>query len=141
MIVKKVKSDEKFNFSTADSLKLRKLLKGKREDVKLELSNLINKYRRYEVDTVVIESQDPLIQLTDSFVENWNERRKRLELNPDERIIIDGYTAKFSLKKNGTSYEDIYASTPTSKSHPEIAELIRELENFYRAESRNPIIK
>ena len=126
-------------FSTADSLKLFRLIEIGTPEAKKEFSKIIEDYKEYKSDTLVIKSED-LKNRINEFVENWNNLKRDLEANPDQRLILDGYLVKLSLEKYQQKYEEIYAQTPTEKSHPQIFKLISDLENYYKKESKNPVI-
>lgn len=138
LVVNKETSIRKF--SKKDSLKLMRLFKVKFSESKNEIARIIEDYREYKSDTLVLKQDDWLVDKVNKFVENWNELKQDLEMNPDQRIILDGYTVKISLDKNHQNYEEIYAQNPTKKSHPEIFELISDFENYYKKESVNPVI-
>ncbi|MCH4824639.1 hypothetical protein ML462_15805 [Gramella lutea] len=137
LVVNKETSIQKF--SKADSLKLFRLIKIETPEAKKEFSRIIESYKEYKSDTLLIKSKD-LENRIDDFVENWNNLKEDLEKNPDQRLILDGYMIKLSLEKEHKNYEEIYAQTPTKKSHPKIFDLISDLETFYKKESKNPVI-
>lgn len=138
LVVSKETSIRKF--SKIDSLKIFRLIETKSSDSKKEIAKIIENYKEYKSDTLVIESGDFIEEKIDEFVENWNDLKVDLKLNPDQRIILDGYWVKLSLETNHQKYEEIYAQTPTEKSHPTIFKLIADLENYYRKNSKNPVI-
>ena len=138
LIVKKQTSIRKF--SKVDSVKLIRLLQAKTSDSKKELVKILEDYKEYKSDTLVLKQDDLIINKVDTFVRNWNKIKKDLDMNPDKRIIIDGYTVKLSLAQNHQNHEIIFVRAPTKKSHSKIYTLISDLENYYKNEIKNPII-
>ncbi|MCB7479830.1 hypothetical protein [Christiangramia sediminis] len=138
LVVNKEKSTRKF--TKEDRLKLMRLIEVKTSDSKKEIAKIVENYKEYKSDTLAFEHGDLIKEKIDKFVENWDDIKQNLEINPDQRIILDGYMVKLSLEKYHQNYEDIYAHTPTLKSHPRIFELLSDLENYYKKWAENPVI-
>jgi hypothetical protein len=126
--------------SKNDSLAFVKLFEKPEKKDFMELIGIVEKYKEYEIDTLIINRDNSILNLSDSFAQDWKKTKERLELTADKRIILDGYTVKISLVRNQADTQVISAKSPSSQSDPQIFQLISELETFYRRNSKNPVI-
>jgi hypothetical protein len=120
------------NFEKNESEEIQKLLKINTENSKNKLLKIIENNKKYSRDTLIIQNKNSLIKVVNDLMENWKSIENNLTTNPDKRIILDGYTVKLSLMNDQHSYDEIYAHSPTKESHPEIFELISELEKYIK---------
>jgi len=127
-------------FPKNDSIEIQRLLKINTKNAKKKLFKIVENNTKYKRDTVVIPNGNTVMNYVYDLVKNWKTIEEDLKLNPDKRIILDGYTVKLSLMKDHLVYEDIYAHSPTKESHPEIFELISELEKYYNKESKKLVL-
>lgn len=125
-------------FSVEDSLKVIELGNAVSRD---ERMSIYEKYQKFRRDTLSVPPQVPLSILVNRFVGNWYNLKLKLRMHPDERILLDGYSAKISLINRSKNYGTIYVQTPTSESHPSIHQLISEFEEYYRTNGKDPFIR
>ncbi|RKS42757.1 hypothetical protein BC962_3044 [Gillisia mitskevichiae] len=128
------------NISKNDSIEIRRLLKINSKNSNKKAIKIIENNREYNSDTLIIPNGNPVINYVNDLIKNWKKIENNLKTKPDKRIMLDGYIVKISLMKNEHNSEDIYAKSPTKESHPEIFELISELEKHYKNESKKPVI-
>jgi len=132
---------ENINLNKKDSLRILALIKKNNPNTKKELFEIIERNKEYVTDTLTVNPNDSMINLTDSFIKNWNKIDENIKNNQDKRITFDGYSVKISLKKGLKKTKKIYVRNPTHNSHEKINSFISNLLKYYNKESLNPIIK
>ena len=129
------------NFSKeSDVVEIRRLLEIRSEKSIKKASKIIENNTEYNRDTLIIPNGNPVINYVNDLIDNWNKIENNSKVDPDKRLIMDGYSLRLSLMKNQHNSGDIYARSPTKESHPEIFELISDLEKYYKKESKKPVI-
>ncbi|SFF95315.1 hypothetical protein SAMN04488033_11635 [Salegentibacter agarivorans] len=127
--------------SENDYLKMKELIAENKEYALRKVIQITEKYKEYERDTLYIESENSLEKTVTDFVQNWKRIKNNMKLNPDKRLILDGYGVVIFLKTNELNYDHISARSPSSTSHPEIFDLISKVKAFYKNEAKNPILE
>ena len=129
LIIFQNQKEQRLSLNEEDSLRVITLMNIKDKESMDELLSIVERTIQYEVDTIQVQKQNHIIEVTDSFYQNRKKIKQQLEENEDERIILDGtaYTITVTDSK-GHSYI-YYAHSPTMESHPLIFELISGLLN------------
>lgn len=134
----------KTNVNEKDSLQLVSMLEsGGPEKNKAELEIILE--RSWVRDTLWLAKADTILEVTDTFIEDWEEAKKEVEKKEKELadgkiITLDGFGVKISFQKEGEVVGTIYVRNPSERSHPTIAQFIADVKGYYKSKAENPVL-
>ncbi|WP_276499352.1 hypothetical protein [Pontibacter litorisediminis] len=122
-----------------DSLEIQELTETFLNDLEAQkrLTQLFEKYKSYDKDSLIISSNHPLLRISDSLS---REKNLHVKKSDKSRIILDGTLLKIRVQhENGPEYE-FYALSPQKDSHPLVYQFINDALELYRGSVEDPIL-
>lgn len=132
LLIVKNRKKELLPLNEKDSVRVAAIMESYDEKLHDELRFLIDKTIVYEIDTIHISKKNKLLGIADNLFKNREKLRKQGTENKDRRIILDGTTYTITVTGDKDEPFVFYARSPSSKSHPEIHQLLAVLNNTYK---------
>lgn len=133
LLIIKNQKKERIPLNKKDSLRMVAMMRSNDTKLNEELISLIKKTLLYKIDTLKLQKENQVFEVTDTFFQNRAKLKKKETENKDDRIILDGTTYQITIADSNGETFCFYSHSPTEKSHPEIYELLFALRlNFLR---------
>lgn len=106
-----------------------------------KIDSIYSHYTYYSVDSIVQPNSkiNPLQLLIQQVFNSSNEILENKDYNKN-RVVLDGTFIRFELIKDDMA-RNVYARSPTLKSHPLLYELVTQTLHIYKQATQNNILK